>query len=63
MRLTHQLWRSRNGVLSRLMPQSMPRKLFTESQTPARTAPTDPVRLKFLYVKENYKFEIHMELE
>jgi hypothetical protein len=39
------------------------KKLFTESQTPARTAPTEPVRLMFLYVKENQKFEIHMELE
>jgi hypothetical protein len=39
------------------------KKLFTESQTPSQTAPTESVRLKFLYVKENHKFEIHMELE
>lgn len=39
------------------------KKLFTDSETPARISPTDPVRLKFLYAKENHKFEIHMELE
>ncbi len=39
------------------------RKLFPESETPARISPTEPVRLKFLYAKENHKFEIHMELE
>jgi len=39
------------------------KKLFPESETPARISPTDPVRLKFLYAKENHKFEIHMELE
>ncbi len=39
------------------------KKLFPDSETPARISPTEPVRLKFLYAKENYKFEIHMELE
>ncbi len=39
------------------------RKLFPESEALARISPTDPVRLKFLYAKENHKFEIHMELE
>jgi PadR family transcriptional regulator PadR len=39
------------------------KKLFPESETPARISPTEPVRLKFLYAKENHKFEIHMELE
>jgi PadR family transcriptional regulator, regulatory protein PadR len=39
------------------------KKLFPESGTAVRISPTDPVRLKFLYAKENQKFEIHMELE
>jgi len=39
------------------------KKLFPESETPARISPTEPIRLKFLYAKENQKFEIHMELE
>jgi PadR family transcriptional regulator len=39
------------------------KKLFPESETPTRISPTDPVRLKFLYAKENHKFEIHVELE
>jgi len=39
------------------------KKLFPESETHARISPTEPVRLKFLYAKENHKFEIHMELE
>ncbi len=39
------------------------RKLFPDSETPARISPTEPVRLKFLYAKEDHKFEIHMELE
>src|SRR5438309_2117218 len=39
------------------------KKLFPESKMPARISPTEPVRLKFLYAKENHKFEIHMELE
>jgi PadR family transcriptional regulator, regulatory protein PadR len=39
------------------------KKLFPESEKPARISPTEPVRLKFLYAKENHKFEIHMELE
>src|SRR3989442_15521618 len=39
------------------------KKLFPESKMPARISPTEPVRLKFLYAKENQKFEIHMELE
>ncbi len=39
------------------------KKLFPESETLARISPTEPVRLKFLYAKENHKFEIHMELE
>jgi len=39
------------------------KELFPESETPARISPTEPVRLKFLYAKENHKFEIHMELE
>ena len=39
------------------------KKLFPESRMPARISPTEPVRLKFLYAKENHKFEIHMELE
>lgn len=39
------------------------KKLFPESATPTRMSPTDPVRLKFLYAKENHKFEIHLELE
>src|SRR6266849_1320648 len=39
------------------------RKLFPDSETSARISPTDPVRLKFLYAKENQKFEIHIELE
>ena len=39
------------------------RKLFPEAGTPERISPTDPIRLKFLYAKENQKFEIHMELE
>ena len=39
------------------------KKLFPESKTPARISPSEPVRLKFLYAKENHKFEIHMELE
>src|SRR5229473_525109 len=34
------------------------RKLFPDSETPARISPTEPVRLKFLYAKENHKFEI-----
>jgi hypothetical protein len=41
----------------------MPRRLFPESESPARISPIEPVRLKFLYAKENHKFEIHMELE
>ena len=39
------------------------KKLFPGSETPARISPSEPVRLKFLYAKENHKFEIHMELE
>ena len=39
------------------------KKLFPESDTTTRISPTEPVRLKFLYAKENQKFEIHMELE
>src|SRR5713226_545222 len=39
------------------------KKLFPESKTPSRISPTEPVRLNFLYAKENHKFEIHMELE
>ena len=39
------------------------KKLFPESEKPARISPTEPVKLKFLYAKENNKFEIHMELE
>lgn len=39
------------------------KKLFPESDTTTRISPTEPVRLKFLYAKENHKFEIHMELE
>ena len=39
------------------------KKLFPESETPTRISPTEPMRLKFLYAKENQKFEIHMELE
>jgi PadR family transcriptional regulator, regulatory protein PadR len=39
------------------------KKLFPESGTSVRISPTDPVRLKFLYAKENQKFEIHLELE
>ena len=39
------------------------KKLFPDSETPARISPTEPVRLKFLYAKENHKFEIHIELE
>src|SRR5260370_32937242 len=38
------------------------RKLFPESETPTRISPTEPMRLKFLYAKENQKFEIHMDL-
>ncbi len=38
-------------------------KLFPGSEKPARIHPTEPVKLKFLYAKENDKFEIHMELE
>src|SRR3989441_8317982 len=39
------------------------KKLFPGTETPARISPTEPVRLKFLYAKENHKFEIHIELE
>ncbi len=39
------------------------KKLFPDAEKPARISPTEPVRLKFLYAKENHKFEIHMELE
>lgn len=39
------------------------RKLFPESRTRVRISPFEPVMLKFLYAKENHKFEIHMELE
>jgi PadR family transcriptional regulator, regulatory protein PadR len=39
------------------------KKLFPESEKPTRITPTEPLRLKFLYAKENNKFEIHMELE
>jgi PadR family transcriptional regulator PadR len=39
------------------------KKLFPGSEKPTRISPTEPVRLKFLYAKENHKFEIHMELE
>ncbi len=39
------------------------KKLFPESEKPTRISPTEPVRLKFLYAKEDHKFEIHMELE
>src|SRR2546426_6095278 len=39
------------------------KKLFPESKMPARISPTEPVRLKVLYAKDNQKFEIHMELE
>ncbi|HWY29014.1 MAG TPA: helix-turn-helix transcriptional regulator [Candidatus Sulfotelmatobacter sp.] len=39
------------------------KKLFPDAEKPARISPTEPVRLKFLYGKENHKFEIHMELE
>src|SRR5436853_4137723 len=39
------------------------KKLFPGSETPARISPSEPVRLKFLYAKENHQFEIHMELE
>ena len=38
------------------------KKLFPESETTTRISPTEPIRLKFLYAKENHKFEIHMEL-
>src|SRR6267378_1318455 len=39
------------------------KELFPGSETPARISPTEPVRLKFLYAKEDRKFEVHMELE
>ena len=39
------------------------RKLFPESEKPTRISFNEPVRLKFLYAKENQKFEIHMEIE
>jgi hypothetical protein len=39
------------------------KKLFPDSEVSARISPINPVRLKFLYAKENHKFEIHMELE
>jgi PadR family transcriptional regulator len=39
------------------------KKLFPGSEKPIRISPSEPVRLKFLYAKENHKFEIHMELE
>jgi PadR family transcriptional regulator, regulatory protein PadR len=39
------------------------KKLFPRSEKPIRISPSEPVRLKFLYAKENHKFEIHMELE
>ncbi len=39
------------------------KKLFPGAEKPTRISPTEPVRLKFLYAKENRKFEIHMELE
>lgn len=39
------------------------KKLFPDAEKPARISPTEPVRLKFLYAKENHKFEIHMEVE
>ncbi len=37
--------------------------LFPDAGKGTRITPTEPVRLKFLYAKENEKFEIHMELE
>ncbi|HWY28377.1 MAG TPA: hypothetical protein VNW25_03860, partial [Candidatus Sulfotelmatobacter sp.] len=39
------------------------KKLFPDAEKTAHISPTEPVRLKFLYAKENHKFEIHMELE
>jgi PadR family transcriptional regulator, regulatory protein PadR len=39
------------------------KQLFPQSEKPARISPAEPVMLKFLYAKENHKFEIHMELE
>jgi len=39
------------------------KKLFPDAEKPARISPTEPIRLKFLYAKENHKFEIHMEVE
>lgn len=38
-------------------------KLFPGVEKPTRIHPTEPVMMKFLYAKENDKFEIHMELE
>jgi PadR family transcriptional regulator PadR len=37
--------------------------LFPESEKHPKISPTEPIKLKFLYAKENHKFEIHMELE
>jgi PadR family transcriptional regulator, regulatory protein PadR len=37
--------------------------LFPESGKSSRISISEPVRLKFLFAKQNQKFEIHMELE
>ena len=39
------------------------KNLFPGSETSTRISPIEPIGLKFLYAKENQKFEIHMELE
>ncbi len=39
------------------------KKLFPDAEKPVHISPTEPVKLKFLYAKENHKFEIHMEVE
>lgn len=39
------------------------RKLFPKSGSVSRISLSEPIRLKFLYAKENQKYEIHMELE
>ena len=39
------------------------KSIFPESERNIRIFLTEPVQLKFLYAKENQKFEIHMEFE
>lgn len=44
----------------------LPSKDKTTTPTGSKSAtiiPIDPIAFKFLYAKENQKFEIHMELE